>query len=505
MRKHNQAVFYLEHLQPDWLSTEQQRIYAGLAIRLPAVVIGVLMNILVQSLLFGGADLSSLLQSGVLGGLFGGIWHESARDLRSREELRHVWGKRLVKRIAVSACIGLIYGFSFVFYPDHPYIQRTWETSISYGIVFGLTSLLLQYLLARLLYPDTSSGINASQIWKRAVRFWSSVDGSRALLVASIIWMSDTLSYQLIQWLNSQSISLDLYSQASVYGLSGGLTDGLGVGLSYVLISLVLSRQMAGIHPTERLGWTRRSLKIGLFNPKHLRSTVLLAALSFFFSGLSIWLVDLGFGPSGALAYGLSFGLSTGLSFGLGYWFLLGLFQGTTQERIEDQDRRVANQGIHYSLRNSVIASIIGGGVIGSMSTVKSWLSSVIGMGLSRGLTEGWSIGLGYALSYTLSDMLSDLVSQGLVIGVSGALLICILIGGLAVWRHYVLRFLLWRSRTFPWRAPQFLDDATARFLLRRVGGGYSFAHRLLLDHLADGETEPILSVNVSPTRFPHP
>jgi len=34
-----------------------------------------------------------------------------------------------------------------------------------------------------------------------------------------------------------------------------------------------------------------------------------------------------------------------------------------------------------------------------------------------------------------------------------------------------------------------FLDDATVRVLLRRVGGGYSFNHRLLMDYLADRDT----------------
>jgi len=58
-----------------------------------------------------------------------------------------------------------------------------------------------------------------------------------------------------------------------------------------------------------------------------------------------------------------------------------------------------------------------------------------------------------------------------------------IAMGGLAVWRHYVIRFLLWHSRAFSGQAPRFLDDACARFLLRRVGGGYSFMHRLLLDY----------------------
>jgi hypothetical protein len=30
------------------------------------------------------------------------------------------------------------------------------------------------------------------------------------------------------------------------------------------------------------------------------------------------------------------------------------------------------------------------------------------------------------------------------------------------------------------------LEDATARILLRRVGGGYSFIHRLLLDYFVN-------------------
>jgi hypothetical protein len=79
----------------------------------------------------------------------------------------------------------------------------------------------------------------------------------------------------------------------------------------------------------------------------------------------------------------------------------------------------------------------------------------------------------------------------GLLAGICGGLLACIVMGGRAALQHYVIRLLLWRSGTFPLLVPQFLDDATARFLLRRVGGGYQFAHRLLLDHLANMPTAP--------------
>ena len=62
--------------------------------------------------------------------------------------------------------------------------------------------------------------------------------------------------------------------------------------------------------------------------------------------------------------------------------------------------------------------------------------------------------------------------------------------GGLASFRHYVLRFLLWRTGAVPWRDAQFLDYAAERILLRKVGGGYIFLHRLLLNYFANLETE---------------
>ena len=45
--------------------------------------------------------------------------------------------------------------------------------------------------------------------------------------------------------------------------------------------------------------------------------------------------------------------------------------------------------------------------------------------------------------------------------------------------------FLLWHSGQLPWNLPRFLDYAAERILLRKVGGGYIFIHRLLLDYFA--------------------
>jgi hypothetical protein len=41
-----------------------------------------------------------------------------------------------------------------------------------------------------------------------------------------------------------------------------------------------------------------------------------------------------------------------------------------------------------------------------------------------------------------------------------------------------------------PWRYVLFLEEATERIFLQRVGGGYHFIHPLFLDYFASLETE---------------
>ena len=117
-------------------------------------------------------------------------------------------------------------------------------------------------------------------------------------------------------------------------------------------------------------------------------------------------------------------------------------------------------------------------GIIGGLGFLGYWLSYGLNEGLSAGLSygldEGLSKGLGYALSVVW------------LFAIGGGLFGWAVSGGWAVLRHVVLRWLLYRRHVFPWYAQVFLNDATARILLRRVGGGYSFIHRLLLEYFAN-------------------
>jgi len=73
----------------------------------------------------------------------------------------------------------------------------------------------------------------------------------------------------------------------------------------------------------------------------------------------------------------------------------------------------------------------------------------------------------------------------GPISGVIPALAVGLTCGGAAYVQHIVLRFLLWCARSVPFHYSRFLDYATERILLRKVGGGYIFIHGLLLEYFA--------------------
>ena len=77
----------------------------------------------------------------------------------------------------------------------------------------------------------------------------------------------------------------------------------------------------------------------------------------------------------------------------------------------------------------------------------------------------------------------------GLVFGVIGGLAVGLDSGGKACIQHFTLRFLLVRNGFAPWNYPAFLDSAAERLFLRKVGGGYVFIHRMLLEYFAGLDT----------------
>jgi hypothetical protein len=55
---------------------------------------------------------------------------------------------------------------------------------------------------------------------------------------------------------------------------------------------------------------------------------------------------------------------------------------------------------------------------------------------------------------------------------------------------HLALRLVLFRNGSLPLHIIPFLDYCAERIFLRKVGGGYIFIHRLLMEHFASMYTE---------------
>lgn len=106
-----------------------------------------------------------------------------------------------------------------------------------------------------------------------------------------------------------------------------------------------------------------------------------------------------------------------------------------------------------------------------------------VGVGTAVGVALGAALALGIgALAGAAVPWLQTLpwiVGGALFLGLAGGLSF----GGLAYLKHCRLLALLARENALPHDPVQLLDYAAERNLLRKVGGGFTFAHALLLDY----------------------
>jgi hypothetical protein len=232
------------------------------------------------------------------------------------------------------------------------------------------------------------------------------------------------------------------------FRLSVGLVLGLGAWLAFGLV-FGLGGRLDSVETVERLTWSGREGIKKIVGNWH---WVLVG-------GLGAGLV---FGLSSGLSAGLGAGLVTGLVFGLIAGLFFWLINGIGY--VEVDLRTIPSQGIRLSVRNMLVAG-----------------SS---FGLSFGLVLGLVLGLGGGLIFRLPIGLVGGLGTGLVLGVGGGLFTGLFYYGSApVTLHLILRTFLHRYNSLPWRVVPFLDYAAERILLRKVGGGYIFVHRLLQEY----------------------
>jgi hypothetical protein len=365
----------------------------------------------------------------------------------------YVIASRLIQGALVGLLGGLVFGlidemyFSFI-QPDNAWITDL-RLELRGNLLVQLGQGLWKGLLIGLLV-----GLSVGLL--DMVRFEqdNQADGTEAMLPLPQT-MLRILGIGLLGWLLGGLVawpSFD-FSAGLIFGISAGLIFGLqGRQQS-------LSNDIQTVEALK-LSWSGvlRGGAVGLFLGMLFGVLIglLVGALGYFMYGLTF-----GYGWARGIFYGLGIGLSVGLAG--------AIFGGLSSTVIEL--RTWPNQGIRLSLKNAGLTGLLAG------------LLSGLLFGLVYGLLFGLSLGL----------------SIGLVVGVSIGLLATLWYGNFEVIQHYILRFILWRTDKTPCDYVHFLDYAAERAFLRKVGGGYIFIHRLLLEHFARSEVDGLPASRPTP------
>jgi hypothetical protein len=268
-------------------------------------------------------------------------------------------------------------------------------------------------------------------------------------------WLSNTRRYY------RPSVALGFWLIAAPIGLIIGVIIGLScmpsfcsfplflsvIGVSigfmvYELLPAIIAGGMsspAEIKIAENLGWSWKSpVSNGLRWGRYGFLIFVFVAL-FLQQGSTMTIFR---GVEGAIIFGI----------------LRVIIGGPTYSEVLSKTR--VNQGIWKSGRNGIFVGFITACIIGS-------------------------IFIFIALPNTYPNNKETVTLIYLYFGMIGVHIVGWIYGGAAFVQHFTLRFLLWRQGNMPLDYAGFLNYATDRLLMQKVGGGYIFVHRMLLEHFA--------------------
>jgi hypothetical protein len=492
MKRVNQTVFYIERMQPDWLGDQRwSKYYERLGVLLPGVLIGALVsfivNIFLPTIFVHAATYPGLVIHGLLGGLLGGLLCRSENQPQLLErKLEPPTSKRsslTSTKLLKKLLIGLGCGLSIGLLVNIGLFSRAFELGLLYGGIFALSSLLLSVVVVTGEVTDSRRKIRT--------RWWANLWGGiastmhlrNALLAGILLGGSFGLGYALG---NASGFGLSSWLSAMLQFGPNGLNAVLNYGLVSFLVSIILVGRKRTIELVEIIHWSPRGFLQSLVNIRHLRNTLLVGLGVGLSLGLAILLVEtVNFGLVEALQLMRDESrLTLGFSAALSYWLLVGLFHGFSSDTLDEQARITPNQGIRRSAQNGLLIGIVSGCISGFVFI----LSSVLLITL-----ENVDIGLGVNIVLSVRELLvptNTWISETWIIVLAGGLLAGLLNGGVTCLRHNVLRWLLSHAGFLAWNYARFLDYAAEHILLRKVGGGYIFVHRLLLEYFASLEVD---------------
>lgn len=150
----------------------------------------------------------------------------------------------------------------------------------------------------------------------------------------------------------------------------------------------------------------------------------------------------------------LYFSLLFGITFAV-----IGAFFGGIKKISKVDITTKPNQGIRRSIATAIFTGVLG--FLGGWTAAQSF-PLAIGVRMS----SSFPLILGIACSLV-----------GGLINAEGSGIVCI--------QHFILRLILYHNNNIPWNYARFLDYATDRIFLQKVGGGYIFIHRMLMEHFS--------------------
>ncbi|MGH9360377.1 MAG: hypothetical protein ACRD2T_00565 [Thermoanaerobaculia bacterium] len=488
MQQHGQTVFLIEQLQPSWLSGRRQLALYLLASRL---AVGVLLGVLWAAIV-GPSAVLLLFKVGSMEGGDGSII-----DFLTTE------GTSLAKVVE--------------------------EGLLDFFVVAGIVTLVLGLLAGLVVSPSGA----ALELWRlRAGRFWRMADEAparwRGFAFSILYFVTLTLFCSLFTVLVAGGLftAFILFDEGSDLAVAPimGVLAAVFLGPTFAVVAAPLwgsraARQSGAreIQTVETLRWswsgvgkgsligllaglaTALLLKAGPYLMLWLFLMLLLATAGAVVGAAINLLARAGVGK--ALRRGGTAGLGCGLGcsallgglalFGLGAgsfsttwlglpWFiwaaaaLVGALAGTIFSGLQSRVvalKTVPNQGIRLSLRNA----FVGGGLVGlAFGLVGAAAGYELGRWVGPLAAAGPALGPLYGIFF------------GLVGALGAGLYAGLWYGGADVIYHWVLRLILSAKRLLPMRLSRFLDYAADELgFLQKVGGGYMFIHRYLLEHFA--------------------
>jgi hypothetical protein len=278
-------------------------------------------------------------------------------------------------------------------------------------------------------------------------------------------------------FLRAVSFGMDdwLFSAWDIFLLLGGFMVIVGL-ITTAAATLVALWAPRWVKPVERIHFTWSGVRDAAG-----RKLLLALAHGLFFciafgSAYFLWALGLAWLFNEASLDAEAAVLFIALGFAAGVLF--GLFRALTSVGVPVRAR--PNSGLRMSLRNASVFGAVGLFCFGAACGVAV---SVLETG----------------------NQLENLLSGGVFFGPPIGLALALINGGLFCIQHLAARLLLWNSGQAPFRYVRFLEFAVERVLLRRVGGGYIFLHRMFAEFFAESSSRVQAPPRVSTNRISSP